>query len=288
MNNLKNISILKYGLLIVALCLVMSIIYYMQFPIDEIVFLEHYYEISLYGSSTRQIHFISNSNDKRKIVDISFPQLPDDFADVFSEYFNYGNYRSENFAHYNHNVILLNFVSMNNYAETEPEKSIFLDKALISFDSGEQQEVDIGKIILRKNIKQSDALNTPHSSVSNNSTSMAVIKSNENIIIEKITSDFLEETKGILQLQLNHVLIDELNYPLIVADKDSLEFDSQFIFNSNDMRKYNVYDIKQRIYLRDGDHNLEYYDFHNLIYEPNDLFNTEKVIIKYLKYKGVK
>lgn len=291
MNNTKNNSILKYGLTAVAVCFIISTIYFMQFSLVEKVFLNHFYEINIHDGSYMHIHFVENSYDDRKITSVSFPQLPDDFfveIDNFSNGFDNGYYRSEKFAHYNYNILTVLLRYNDNDMDGKKEESIVLDKALISYNNGDSQEVYIGKIILHKNMKTDDFFDSSYSSSSNDFTSTTVIKPSKDVVIEKITSVLDAESNGFLELTLNNVNIDKLLYPLSVKTGDSLVLDSRFLYDSIDVRKYNVYEIQKRIYSKDEEGNFGYSNIYNINYEPFEIFVSEKNISNYLKYRGVK
>ena len=293
MNNIRNNSILKYGLIVVMLSFAINVIFYMQFSLDETVFLKHYYERDIHDGSFMIIHFISNSNDNRKINEISFPQMPEDFASVvfnnFSNNFDNGYYRSENFAHYSYNELMIEFrYNDKNYDEENNEKSIVLNKAVIKYNNGDVQEVDIGKIVLHKNMNYYDFIDSNYSSSSNDFTASTVMESQKNIIIEKIESELDKETSGFMELKLNGVKTEELKYPISVNMGDSLYFDNKFLYYLDDMRKYNVYDVEKRLLISDSEGNKGYEIIGNLDYYPIELFLTEKGISEFLEYIGVK
>lgn len=288
MKNIKNISILKYGLITVIIIYVVSLFVYMQFSIDEAVFLKHYYDMEINYNSSIDIHVITNSSDTRSINEIEFPQMPDDF--VYVDMLNIINkyYRSEKFTHYNYNILSLELHPINFNQNDNKEEIVILDKAIIKYNNGDEQEVNIGKIVLHKNSKHTESLTPTFTSSSNDNTSTSVFISNDNFVITSIASNIDEEIKDIFKLSLDGKDPNQLNYPIHITSDDSLTFDSQFKFDSQDMRKYNVYEIQKRISLIDSDGNQESIRILNLDYEPTEIFLKEKDIIKYLKEIEVK
>nr|WP_312576983.1 hypothetical protein [Sedimentibacter sp.] len=292
MQKLKNISILKYGLVIVLICFIINIFVYMQFSVDEAVFLKHYYDIEIYDDTFMHINYITNSSDNREIKEIKFPQMPDNFAQVRIDFlrnsFNNGYYRTKKFAHYNYNIFSLIISAVNSNENDIAEGSVILDKAIIIYYNGDEQEVNIGKIILRKNSNRTESLTSTFVQSSSDNKATSVFISNDNFVITGINSGLDEEIKDIFKLSLNDKDTMQLNYPINVTSDDSLTFDSQFKFDLHDVRRYNVYEIQKKISLIDSEGNHENMRILNLDYYPEDLFDKENDIIKYLKEIGVK
>lgn len=293
MSNEKNNLILKNGLIIVVICFIINTVYYMQFSLDEVVFLKHYYERDIHDGSYMNIHFIKNTADNRKIVEIRFPEMPNEFASVylndFSNGFNNGYYRTEEFAHYMYNELMIEFqYNDTNYSEEGNGESIILNKAVIIFNNGDEQEVDIGKIVLHKNMNYYGFLETYSTSSSNDFTSTTVMTPIKAVIIESIESNLDEEAKGFMELTLNGVKIEDINFPLNLNSDDSLVINNKFLYNTKDTRKYDVYDIQKRILVTDSEGNKGYETIHNLDYYPIEIFLEEKGIVEFLKYRGVR
>ncbi len=292
MQKIRNAAILKYGLITVAICFLISLFVYMQFYIDEAVFLKHYYDIEINYNTNIDIHVITNSIDNRKINEIKFPQMPNDFAYVhignINYQFNNRYYRTEKFTHYNYNIISLEFQPINSYEKDNNEERAVLEKAVIKYDNGDVQEVNIGKIVLHKNRKQTESLTSTYVSSSDDNSSTTVFIANDNLTINSITSNLDEEIKDIFNLSLNGKDIRQLNYPVHITSDDSLTLDSQFKFATQDMRKYNAYEIQKRIALTDSEGNQESMRILNLNYQPAHVFLREKDIIQYFKEIGVK
>lgn len=292
MKNLKNISILKVGLICMVISYIVNVLYFMNLTISEPVFLKHYYE-SYIQRTIIILHLITNSDDNREIVDIEFPQLPEDFAYVSLNHVwrsNNGYDRIEEFAHYNYKTMVLEFRNNSDQEDTQGdiEQSVILDKAKIKYMNGDVQNVDIGKIVLHKNIKSYDFLDFASSSSSSDYTSKLYVKALKNITINNIQSDLDNEIEGFLETTVNDIKTKDIQYPISFEAGDYISFDSKFLYDSNDIRKYNIYDIKRRIHITDSDGNKGYGLIYNLDYVPTNVFSSEKEIIDYLKYRGVK
>ena len=291
MNKSENQKILEYGLIVLVLSFVISIVVYFQFSISDVVFLKHYYDVEIHNSSFLELHFIANADDGRQIIDINFPQMPDNFAQIEFDHFrnNRGDgyyYNTVKTAHYNYNIISVVVLVPGN--STELEGKIVLDKAIVNFNNGDEQKVDIGKIVLYKNIKKTDALDINYYSSSNNNISIAVMEAQKDVLIENILSYLDKDINGILFLNMNYTPTDELSFPIDIKRGESLSFESQFEFNTDDMRKYNVYEIQKKIAIADINKDISFQNIYNVTYSPMDLFRNEQNTVEYLKYRGVK
>lgn len=287
----KNDVILKYGLIIVIIIFIANAVYYMNMTLDEPVFLKHYYEVDLYDREHLSIHFIDNSNVKNQLYDIDFPQLPEDFAYIsISDFYNKkdGFDRSIKHAHYNYNTIFLEIRNTDRNQENKNEETIILDKAIIKYYGGHKQEVDIGKIVIHKNTKEQNYTDNFYSSISNNFSFGTKITAIKDIAIENIESYMDEEINGFMGIVMNDVKIENLKFPVIINNGDSIFFKKDYNFTSEDNRKYNVYNVQKRIMFSDMKGNKRNGLIHNLNYDPKEIFLTERGIIDYLKFIGVK
>lgn len=282
----SNKSLLKYGLISICIFFAASTVYYMSFSLKEPVFLKHYYERAIYGESQIFIHYIKNSDDDRKIIKIFFPQLEGNNIYVDDVYFGIGEYRNEQFAHYTYKAYALKF---NFYDDdsTEPETFI-LDKAVVLYDNGDKQDIDIGKIVIHKNMKKDRFFEMAYSSSNSNFSSSLVTSAIKDVTVEKIESMLNEDTKDFLVMKINNEHADKLNFPFSLASGEKLSVESSFIIDEGDVRKYNVYDMQSIIYSEDEEGNKGYDFIYNMNYEPYDLVQNEKEISKYLKIMGVK
>lgn len=292
MKKIKNTYILTVGLILVVVSYIISALYSMNLELKEPVFLENYYESDIQRRSVMALHLITNSNDNRQIVQIDFPQLPDDFAyasthNVWNN--NNGYDRINKFANYNYKVIYFEFININENLIDDEVESIVLDNAKIKYINGDTQYVDIGKIVLHKNLKSNVFFNTDTVSSSNNFSSKLYAKVVEDITINNIGSYFDDELEGFLQTTVNGLKQKDIQYPLSFKSGDYIDFSSSYLYGDpNDMRRYNVYDIKKVISITDAEGNEGYELLYNLDYEPTGVLSCEKEIIDYLKYRGVK
>ncbi len=291
MKNIKNITILKVGIICIVISFIANAFYFMNLTLKEPVFLKHYYESDIQKRSVMVLHLITNSGDNREIAEIDFPQLPEDYAYVSLQGWNRNNgYDSiQKFAHFHYKTLVLEFRNSDrDVLSGGNEESVVLDKAKIRYMNGDTQEVDIGKIILHKNLELYKFLDFRSSSSSNNYTSNLYTQSLKNITINNVESNLDNELGGFLVTTVNDINKEDLQFPLSYKNGEYISFDSQFKYDSNDVRKYNVYDLIKKVDIFDSEGNKGYVFILNLDYEPTEMFISEKGIIDYLKYIGVK
>lgn len=289
MNKIKNSTILKFGSIAIVLLFIVNIVYYMQLRIDEPVFLRHYYELYIQNGTFLNIYYISDSANEREIYRIEFPQMPEEFAylsnnGMYSEGF--GKYERAKFAHYKFNNIM-GTLYYDPETESENLESVVLDKAIIYYSNGEKQEVDIGKIILHKNYKHDSFIDNAYNSSSSDFTSSTGIRPTKDITIMSITSELDDETNGFLRQTLNGVDFFNLIFPMKAKAGDNMDIESKFLYNTNDIRKYNAYEVQQTINAMDEEGNIVIKRILNINYEPTEAFLKESGIIQYLKVRGI-
>ncbi len=290
--NIKNASILKLGLIFIIISYVAGALYSMSLVLKEPVFFKHYYESHIHSRSVKSIHLITNSNDDRQIVQIEFPQLPEDFAYVSlrNVWNNDNGYdRINEFAHYDYKILYFEFINVDEDLSGGEEESIVLDKAEIRYMNGDVQYVDIGKIVLHKNFKLNEFFYDSSSSSSSNFSSKLYTKVLKDININNIESSFDDELEGFLEMTVNNLKQQDIQYPMSFNSGEYINFNSNYIYDDlNDMRRYNVYDVIKIISITDSEGNKGNELLHNLDYEPMGIISSEKEIIDYLRYRGVK
>lgn len=66
------------------------------------------------------------------------------------------------------------------------------------------------------------------------------MEAQKDLLIENISSYLDKYINGILLLEMNYTPTHELNFPIEIKRKESLSFESQFTFDSEDMNEFNV------------------------------------------------
>lgn len=287
MNNSKNLKTLKYGVISIVLLFVINVAFYIQLKISEPVFLKHYYDLYIHHSGTLiDIHYIADSSDERRIANIEFPQMPEEFARLSKIYDGFGPNEGQKFAHFKYNVVS-GSILYDTEVESEEIDSVVIDKAIITYSNGDKQEVDIGKIIIHKNFYPNDFIDTSYNSSSSDFTSSTGIRPTENITIESIGSTIDEKTSGFLVQTLDGVDFKDLTFPIKVARGEEMDIKSKFLYNTDNIKKYNVYEVHQLITSTNEEGSVGKHRLLNIDYEPIHAFSNERGIIKYLKLRGI-
>lgn len=292
MKNIKNVSILKFGLIIAFVSYIAVLMYSMILTIEEPVFLKHYYEADMQGRTVMPLHLITNKDDDREIIDIEFPQLPQDFAyvslhNVWND--NDGYDRIIEYAHYDYKTLYFEFINTNEDLTGDDLETVVLDNAKIRYMNGDTRHIDIGKIVLYKNLRLNEFFYDSSSSSSSDFSSKLYTQVLKDISINNIKSDFDNELEGFLEMTVNDTKQEDIHYPISFKSGEYISFSSKYKYDDpHDVRIYNVYDVTKIISITDSEGNQGYERLHNLDYEPLSAFSSEKGIIEYLRYRGVK
>lgn len=283
MLNIKNITILKYGLMISGFSIIINIMFYLQFSIRDIIFLEHFYYKEIQDGSKLEFFYIKNANDNSEITHISFPEMSENFAYVVLEE---NPIISQEFAHYHCNKITLTFYIPKNL--DKKENKTVLKKGIVRFNNGKEKEIIFGNIVLLKNSDNLNDFTTIDTSYSDDNLYSSTKVANKNIFIENMAAVFYDEIKDIIHMKFNDISIKDISFPFIMSKGEELTFESQLIISKNDTRRYNVYNIDNYILFTDSDDKSGCEYFYNISYNPFDLILSEKDIMNFIEYKGVK
>ncbi|GMQ56696.1 hypothetical protein AN1V17_10900 [Vallitalea sediminicola] len=291
MINKKKILII--GVIVCLVGLILNVINIQVHKIDEPIVLEHYLEVSLQDEFDLRIQYITNRRDNIKMNSIYFPKYDLIFYDR--------NFQDTNsLKYYNRNTAVF-YTRLNEDQQKEYEKMdyIILEDAVITYNNGLEQKVDIGKIIVNKN-KERD-LHNAMSSSSNTGLSKTMYKLDNNITINDITSKFYEETRDFVKMSL--LTNDELDNTLLNISEETdddkiMEIEENYNNNQKDIEcypvdelqlpfeayntlsvntnfemlendcKYNVYDIRYTLHFSDENGNEGSQSLYNIRYSP--------------------
>ena len=281
MLKIKNIYILKYGLIIAVFSFLINIIVYFQYAIDDIIFLEHIYFNMVEDGSKLDIYYIKDASDNRRITSISFPEKPQEFSFIVLDD---PITSSQEHAHYNYNKIKLT-IYIPKYLD-KTENKITLTKAIVKFDNGTEQEFSLGNITLFKNVDFLNYFNTIDTRGDDLYYTTKVAR--QDSTIKFIGNEYYEELSDIVHMKINNISAEELIFPFKINKGGKLTIESQLDISENDSRRYNVYNIDNYINFEASDSIDGYEYLHNISYAPFDYLSPEREIVNFLKYKGVK
>ncbi|QUH29226.1 hypothetical protein [Vallitalea guaymasensis] len=302
-------KILIFGVIACIFSLILNIVNIQVHKISEPIVLEHYLEVSLHDEIDLSINYITNRRDSIKINRIYFPKYDLTFYDK--------NFQDTNsLKYYNSNTAVLNTrLNLDQQKEYEEMDNIILEDAVITYNNGLEQNIDIGKIIINNNKEK--GLHSTMSSSSSTGFSKTVFELDNSIIINDITSELYEETHNFVKMNL--VTNDELDNTLVniskETDKDKImEMENNYHNNQKDIVcypvdelqlpfqayntlsvntnfemldndcKYNVYDIRYTLLSTDENGNEGSQSLYNIRYSP---YFTDKLVKELVKKRGL-
>ncbi|MCZ0703058.1 hypothetical protein J2T56_001374 [Natronobacillus azotifigens] len=186
--------------------------------IEEPVFFDHYYDLSFISDSDSyqdipfELGYITNANDSRTVVEVSFPEHPDLYG-MASEYnmhgFGWGYEEREQhgdiFGQYSVRTV---YLQMRMY-DIEEDRTI--TKAELYFSDGSNMVVDIGQINLYKHEHSPNLLKHMSGSASSAGTSESRYNVLEEISILKIEGPLYEKFDHRIEIEMNGVDSDTLH-----------------------------------------------------------------------------
>jgi len=288
-----NKKILRYGLILIALSLILTIGTAVAFNLEDPVFLKMYIEQNVSNNENTdvidilELKYITNTSDSRKVIDIKFEEEPNIEATVsywhlgggFS-FFNNNNQIGDIYGRYVLHTIYLK-MDLNNMDRELYE--IELNNAKIRFDDGSTQDADLGRIIIYKDKSKMGDLVTVSSSGSSDGTSSSRKIVNTNIKLLHVTSPLLDELEDYFDLT-----IDRNDYRQISGmqykTSNSLNTYAKFKSLEDIALKYTFYDIKPKLYYEDEEGNVSYTRIYNIHHIPYhfDLKGIFKSIFRYI------
>lgn len=198
---------LYIGILIIIVSLIGNIIYINSQKLKEPIFFQHYYEDLIRNQSCYiDINYLTNAEDNVEVISIFLPNINDSLWVKYTNVEKYKYYDKKNAQ------IEINFYKVEN--EFNKNNKMIIDKAIVTFNNGQKMEVDLGKIIIHKD-ENSSHLDQIMTGSSSSGTTKDVYKVDKDIIINSITTDLIEESKGLIKMNI----ISNSNRDLEMIDK---------------------------------------------------------------------
>ncbi|GAA0176618.1 hypothetical protein SH2C18_00050 [Clostridium sediminicola] len=284
----KNISKhLIIGSIIILVSLIANVLFAWTKRIDEPIFFEHFIEEAVYNnnSSFIEIHYITNANDTRKLMNLKFEEL--------SNYIYVEHNNEDNGKYYKHHIAHLQIVFCDeDMKKLEDNKKIVLKNAIAQFSDGKEQAVDIGEIVLLPIDKNKERLRSTMSSSSSNHTSRTSYDINKKIKITKVESEILDEASNIFKVGISagsdlysssknresRTKISDIKFPIVA--ENTLTIDTEAV---PDSESFFFCRMLLKLSYEDDDGNSGIIEVLNMRYEP---YLSEKNIREYVKSKG--
>lgn len=292
-----NKKILKFGLVLITLSLIFTAGFSLIYSLEKPVFLKMYVEEYTSGDENLsvlenfEIRYITNISDSRKVMEIEFEEEPDIEVTVshwpkgggMFSFFNNNNYNNQSrdiYGRYALNTIYID-MNLNNidreFNETE------LNNAKVKFNDGSTLDINLGRIIIYKNERKNNYIDSISSGSSSDGTSSFEGRVTKAIKLLEVKSPLLEDLKDYFDLSIGDTDYRKVSGVKYEKDK-SLAINAKFIAPKDIVSKYTFYDIKPKLYYEDIEGNISYTRIYNINYTPYDF--DIRGIIKYLRTRG--
>ncbi|WMJ22417.1 hypothetical protein RBG61_10510 [Paludicola sp. MB14-C6] len=254
-------------------------ILHFTFNIKSPVLLKHYYDVDAHYDTNFIMSYITNSYDTKKIKAVEFPELKNDNITL-------------SFGVPCHESIKFNYKQCSFYVDVRKKEinsnenldDIQLTKMKVTYDNGDIQIVDIGKIVLSSS-KIYTATEMVSASSSTNNAYMNKVRFKQDVKLNKLSSVLDSELEDALNLQLYRAPLKELKLPIQLKRGEILTVNAAIQFDKNDNRKFNCYNIDKTLYLEDLNGNLLKDKIVGFSYEPYLQWQDYFKLVKSFKSK---
>lgn len=279
MKSMPYKKILVIGCIVIMISLISNIIYYKLQQLDEPIVLEHYIEEGIGKDQDvfMDFYYMTNRSDTSRLVEVYFPkqdiQLYVDYANTYTS------------KYYKVNELRLRIL----YSELRDlnENEIRLENAVLHYNNGLEQKVDMGEIILTRT--KNNSLKSTSGGSSNTGESWEHYVLDKSITIDKITSAFYDDTKDFVYMNFvdryntrSEEIPVEDDKPLIRIDNkiyypmDELQLPHKAenylnVINyvkPEDERRFNIYEMRYTLEFTDEDGEVGREDLLNIRYIP--------------------
>lgn len=289
MRNIK--TALRISGIMILVSFILSIATTNYLKLSKPVFLKNYVETDISEGADKykllnfdiELKYISNIEDKRKVVGIIFDEAPEinfkasETEFEFARFYDYSNDNIESHGRYGIHTVFLN-VDISEQ-KIEIDDKLVLSKATVVFDDGLNMKIDLGRIVLNKNNISETPLENSGVEGSNYGYSKSIFWTKEYIQVDNIYSLLFEDTRDLFDFNINKTG-DIEDRSLIYNKNENLYFVAQFHSIEDPIKKMYRYDIQPKIYFKDK-YGKEYEKrVYNITYYPTFKFFD---IYKYLR-----
>lgn len=305
----NNLKILISGIVMIVIVTLLCLGASLFLALDDPVFFLNYVEDVVYsysdqgapvesdGSETVSelqkksfaLQYVTNASDNRTLSGISFPEEPlltyitDTNGVMGMVFFNEGSATPGNtYGVYSVRTVYFDI----NAIEKIPEEGIRLTKAIVQYDNGDRQTVDLGKIILYpEDTGKHGVLQTVGGSSSSDGTVTDDRAALRDVVITKVDLTSLEDAADKFKLTVDDEDFRKVNGKQY---KDGATIRIKGLINPiEDALGYNRYAILPALHYQDNEGNQYLCRIYNLDYNPsNSNPYTFFGLIKYLHGRG--
>lgn len=277
-----NKRILKLGLIGTFIALTISLIFALYIKLDNPVVLKSYIEERVntneedFEAMQLQMIYITNVYDQKEINYIEMTDKQGTAKLLGSNL----EERSENYGLYNVNTV---YLQMNKHDRTADLDGLEFNRAMISFNTGDTMDIDLGRLILYEEDFDENGLEQSSSSSSSDGSSSNIFTTQEKVTLTKLDSPLFKNIENLYSIN-----IDDKDYKDIagtVYEKERvIRIKSQFETDKNILNRYTMFTLNPKLYFQDEAGNQGYTSIHNISQIPYEFNFTG--ILKYLKVRG--
>lgn len=300
-----NRKILVVGTVVIGLvflfCSGFSFFCYLKEP----VFLYHYIETPVYnsgegyGDSNLTLYYITNASDTREVNYITFDEAPEIIFYAGA----YNGMRDISDVNYNPNTLYNPNVSQrvvygryqlkktNIYYDSSQNNfnfdELYLSKATIKFDNGDEIHTDLGEIVLYKYEEDDQAIHSISSSSSSDGTEAYEYEVENTVKLESMDSPLLEKVNDYVNLRINDTSLEDIK-GLKVEKGSRLKISTEFIKPSKSIPFLTVYDLKPKVtYVTEEGKSRHYTRYYGIHYSPDNNSLTFLNLFQYVTARGL-
>lgn len=292
---MKKDKLLKSSIVIILISLIITIFISEKYKLDKAVFLKSYCEYPINYSSDNEysnyqftIKYITNINDKKKVNNIEFDNIPQVNYSYASEGIDNWMYTGQYENGENEEICGLYSVRYVNvhlslYFDEKPLDNIVINKARVYFTDGTQQEINLGEIIFYYEDNMDTSIDFNNTSRKSNGKFDAYGSVLKDITVTKIYSPLFKYSKEYLNLNLNEVSYKEINSKEYKAGS-TIYYEGKFDASESIEDLYTTFEVVPKIYYI-NDKGEKWYKRCRYIYYDAHNFSF-RYILKYLKAMG--
>lgn len=286
----KNRTILKTGLIMIAVVVLISSLIASGLEVNRPVFLLQYRETNFVEdpdyNDVFALRYITDLSDHSRILGISFPEASDvsfavtdnvrrgDLLHMWTQ-----EAEKEIIGRYSIQTVHVEF----NSKEVQRDE-ILLTKAEVSFDDGRTETFDLGRMYFyREKHQENSSFNVSSSSSSSTGHSSTTMEIRNDIEVLDVESPLLDETDDFIAVKLNGLDFREIS-ELPIKKGTRLNVES-FVGTPEDIiSRYSTYDLRPKMTYRDTDNQIREARIYNIFHQKQYFSLTD--ILRYLKARG--
>lgn len=284
-----NNKLYKVALLTIGILLGFSLIVISYLKLDKPIFFEHYYDLRSnigheeYEEIPFSIRYITNIDERSAVIDIEFPEYPQvigqaseyDYMDSFNWGYDSNDTLGESYGRYSLRTVYCSIISPqdNSYGD------MIINEALISFDDGSKELIDLGELHLHGYVSRTELLESNHSSASSDGTSESRYVISGKFTYDSLESPLLNQFSDQVTLDINGVEISQAK-GLVLEDGEHMTIKSQLKNSDNLTEDYRLYDIQPKFTFIEENGDAQNVIIRNIY----NMYNNDYNFINFIRY----